>query len=94
MRLNGRVGQVIGPFTQNIDLLADDQAIGQFTPETTRPIIFKLGVQAKPGTLMEINGHEIKVGKTGIYQLDQVVNVTSFKFKSSTDSDTIVDFCY
>lgn len=67
MRLNGRVGQVIGPFTQNIDLLADNQAIGQFTPETTRPIIFKLGVQAEPGTLMEINGHEIKVGKTGIY---------------------------
>ena len=30
--LNGRIGQVIGPFTANQDLLADDGPIGAFTP--------------------------------------------------------------
>jgi hypothetical protein len=31
--LNGRLGQVAGPFTANVDLLDDNQAIGAFTPE-------------------------------------------------------------
>lgn len=44
--LNGRIGQVVGPFVQNKDLLNDDGIIGMFTPETTKPILYKLGIQA------------------------------------------------
>ena len=36
--LNGRIGQVVGPFTAGVDLLADNAPIGAFTPDTTRPI--------------------------------------------------------
>ena len=43
--LNGRIGQVVGPFTAGVDLLADNAPIGAFTPETTRPILYKLGIQ-------------------------------------------------
>ena len=50
--LNGRLGQVVGPFTANIDLLDDYQAIGSFTPETTRPVLLKLGIQAEEGTVV------------------------------------------
>ena len=40
--LNGRIGQVVGPFTAGIDLLADNAPIGAFTPETTISWVFKL----------------------------------------------------
>jgi hypothetical protein len=53
--LNGRIGQVIGPFDANIDLLNDNAPIGAFTPETTRPILYKLGIQAAEGTIVKIN---------------------------------------
>lgn len=94
MTLNGRVGQVLGPFDAGVDLLADGGAISDFTPETTLPILYKLGVQTTAGTIVRINGVDIKVGKTGIYELDEVVNVKSLIFPNGADKDTIVDFVY
>ena len=91
---NGRIGQVIGPFTKDVDLLEDNQPIGTFTPETTKPILYKLGIQADPGTLIQVNQTQIKIGRTGIYELDNVVDVKKLMFLSDTDSDTIVDFVY
>lgn len=92
--LNGRIGQVIGPFEQNVDLLNDDGPIGVFTPQSSKPILYKLGIQADEGTIVEINDIPIRIGKTGIYELDSVVDVKSLKFMSDTSSDTIVDFVY
>ena len=92
--LNGRIGQVIGPFTAGVDLLDDNAPIGVFTPETTRPVLNKLGVQTSEGNIIKINGFNIKVGKTGIYELDNVVAVTSLIFPNGADADTIVDFIY
>ena len=83
--LNGRIGQVSGPFTANVDLLDDNQAIGVFTPETTRPILLKLGIQAEEGTVVQINGANIKIGKTGIYELDNVVAIRSLIFPNGAD---------
>lgn len=91
---NGHVGQVVGPFTANVDLLDDNQAIGAFTPEQDRPVICKLGIQALPGTVVKINGNNIKIGATGIYELDEVVRITSVIFPSGADNTTIVDFVY
>lgn len=92
--LNGRIGQVIGPFEQNADLLNDDGPIGVFTPQSSKPILYKLGIQADEGTIVEINDIPIRIGKTGIYELDSVVDIKSLKFMSDTSSDTIVDFVY
>jgi hypothetical protein len=91
--LNGRVGQVLGPF-DNTDLLSDDGAISKFTPETTAPILSKLGIQAAEGTIVKVNNAEIKIGKTGIYELDEVVSVKQLTFPNGADEDTIVDFVY
>ncbi len=93
MILNGRVGQVVGPFNSQ-DLLAPDGAISVFTPETTPPILSKLGIQAAIGTKVKINNATIKIGKTGIYELDEVVSVESLVFPDGADADTIVDFVY
>jgi hypothetical protein len=43
MALNGRVGQVLGPF-DSTDLLSEKGAISEFTPETTLPRLSKLGI--------------------------------------------------
>ena len=94
MILNGRVGQVLGPFAENVDLLDNNQAIGSLTPEQTKPVLYKLGIQTEPGTTVLINGISIIVGKTGIYELDQVVNVKSLVFPEGASEDTIVDFVY
>ena len=94
MRLNGRLGQVIGPFDSGVDLLADGGAISELTTETTKPVLSKLGIQAAKGTIVNINGIPIKIGKTGIYELDEVVNIKSLIFPNGADENTIVDFVY
>lgn len=94
MILNGRIGQVVGPFVANMDLLDDNAPIGAFTPETTRPILQKLGIQAAEGTEIEINDALIRVGKTGIYELDNVVDVKKLVFPNGADATVIVDFVY
>lgn len=92
--LNGRIGQVTGPFSAGVDLLDDNAPIGAFTPETTRPILYKLGVQAAEGTRLLINNVNVKIGKTGIYELDNVVDIKNLVFPDGADQDTIVDFIY
>ena len=94
MKLNGRLGQVLGPFPAGEDLIAEGGAISEFTPEVTRPNLYKLGIQTTPGTIIKINNLNIKIGGTGMYELDEVVNVTSLIFPSGADENTIVDFVY
>ena len=93
MILNGRVGQVCGPFDDK-DLLEEGGAISNFTTETTKPILTKLGIQAEVGTIVKINDSEIKIGKTGIYELDEVVSIKKLSFPQRADENTIVDFVY
>lgn len=95
MILNGRVGQVCGPFSQGEDLLSEDGAISKITPEKTRPILYKLRIEAETGTKVKINDMNIKIGKTGIYELDSIVAIKKLSFlDSNTDENTIVDFVY
>ena len=60
MALNGRVGQVIGPFDTN-DLLALDGAIIKYlseSGETGPQAIEKLGIVATPGTIVKRNKNQ------------------------------------
>lgn len=92
--LNGRIGQVVGPFDANMDLLDDNAPIGAFTPENNRPVLIKLGIQAEEGTLVEINNATIKIGKTGIYELDNVVDIRRIVFPNGADESVLIDFVY
>lgn len=94
MILNGRIGQVLGPFDAGVDLIAKGGAIDIATPETTKPIPYKLGIQAAPGTVVQVNRVKIKIGSTGIYELDEVVSVNSLIFPEGADDTVIVDFVY
>ena len=94
MLKNAQIGQVAGPFAAGVDLLDDDQAIGVFTPEKEKPEIYKLGIQALPGTVIAINGCNIKIGSTGIYELDDVIKIKSLIFPNGAPNTTIIDFIY
>lgn len=96
MNLQGRIGQVLGPFDANINIMGSGQAIPKAATKDGDGIIVisKLGIQTEPGTEMIINGAPIKVGNTGIYELDNVVNVTSLIFPNGASSNTIIDFVY
>ena len=93
-RINGRLGQVCGPFSAGQDLMAPGGAIDTFTKETTKPHILKLGIQAPTGSYVSINNVNIRIGKTGIYELDYRVVVKSLSFPDGADESVIVDFVY
>ncbi|MDE6284863.1 MAG: hypothetical protein K2M17_03880 [Bacilli bacterium] len=42
--------------------------------------IKKLGIQAPPGTICYINDQEIMIGRSGMYELDEVIIVSSLYF--------------
>jgi hypothetical protein len=62
----------------------------------------KIGVQGPPGLLMEINGEEIQIGRSGIYELynsNVVITDMGFVIKDSSDTQDgkdyfIMDFKY
>ena len=93
-RINGRLGQVCGPFAAGEDLLASGGAIDEFTKEKTKPNLLKLGIQAPVDSYVSINNVNIKIGKTGIYELDYRVIVKSLSFPNGADETVIVDFVY
>lgn len=93
-RINGRLGQVCGPFAAGEDLLAKGGAIDVFTQESSLPKILKLGIQAPVDSYVSINNVNIKIGKTGIYELDYRVIVKSLSFPNGADETVIVDFVY
>lgn len=44
----------------------------------------KLGIQAPPGTKVELNSTKtIMIGRTGVYELDEDISITSLKFQQS-----------
>lgn len=98
MYLNGRVGQILGPFSAGEDLLAEEGAIknlvSQYVDGDERVQLSKIGIQASEGTVVRINDADIKIGKTGIYELDEVVTIRKLVFPNGASSSTIVDFIY
>lgn len=94
MLKNAQIGQVTGPFTAGVDLLENGQAIGDFTPEKEKPEIYKIGIQAPPGTIVAINGRNIKIGTTGIYELDDVIRIKRLVFPNGAPESALVDFVY
>lgn len=85
---NGRVGQVEGTFAAGTDVI---NIIGQKEKIRDFKGLFKIGIQTAPYTIIEINGATIKIGASGIYELD-TVNVYSLKF--ITEATALVDYVY
>ena len=54
----------------------------------------KIGIQGPPSLLMCINREQIRIGKTGIYEINNGINITSISFvpKTSTLSSDGLDY--
>lgn len=54
--------------------------------------LVKLGIQASVGTKFVLNGETIRIGATGIYELDYTVNIKELYFLENTEA--LVDYIY
>lgn len=92
--LQGRYGQVIGPFGAGVDLLAAGGAIDKQTPETSTPILYKIGIIAPEGTRVQINDTTATISRFGVLELDQIVNVRKLIFPDGAPSSVTIDYIY
>lgn len=54
----------------------------------------KIGVQGKPGLLMNINGEEIHIGRTGIYEMLDDITVTFIGVAFTSGDFFLIDYQY
>lgn len=84
---NGCTGQLKGPFKANQDLysLIEQQSI--------KPIsaVSHIGVQTDIKNYININGNDIEIGKTGIYEIGNT-KITSLYFLQDVDNNTLIDY--
>lgn len=97
MALIGWVGQIQGPFSAGEELLKRIKS----DATSVSGVKVKLGIQTDimvPGTSQEsivlINGEEVMMGRSGIYETDDLITLKSLKFKFDAPADTIIDFAY
>jgi hypothetical protein len=85
--MNGYMGQLKGPFK------ADEELFDKIVKNSVEEIaaVGHLGVQAEVSTFIIINGEEIEIGKTGMYEVRDT-EITSVKFKTDVDENTLVDY--
>ena len=87
--MNGYIGQLKGPFQADEELFTKIQN----TSSEKIAAVQHLGIQTVTGDLVmiEINGKEIEIGKTGMYEVRNT-EITSIKFKTNVDENTLVDY--
>lgn len=87
--MNGYMGQLKGPFQADEELFTKIQN----TSSEKIAAVQHLGIQTVTGDLVmiEINGKEIEIGKTGTYEVRNT-EITSIKFKINVDENTLVDY--
>ena len=87
--MNGYMGQLKGPFQADEELFTKIQN----TSSEKIAAVQHLGIQIVTGDLVmiEINGKEIEIGKTGMYEVRNT-EITSIKFKTNVDENTLVDY--
>lgn len=71
-------GQYVGPFAANEEIIQDAG-------------INRIAISGKVGEVFTINGKEIHLGKTGMYEVDEV-EVTSLKFNQDVDATHFVTY--
>lgn len=61
-----------------------------------KTVLKQIGIQSKPGLLMSINGEGIKVGRSGIYEINNGITVNSIGFVLEPEDNTyfIMDYQY
>lgn len=85
----GHVGQLDQSFTAGEDIITLIRV--KHNLRDFKGLV-KLGIQAPVGTKFVLNGETIRIGATGIYELDYTVNIKKLYFES--DTEALVDYIY
>lgn len=83
--MNDKYIQIRGPFAANEDIITTVKSANPNFQYATR-----VGIQAKPTHLININGQKFEIGKTEILELSEV-QITSLFFLQNELESTIVD---
>lgn len=85
--MNGYMGQIKGPFKSGQELieLINADAVDEVA------YVEHIGIQTDVSAYVLLNEKEIEIGKTGIYEINDV-EISSLVFKKDTDENTIIDY--
>lgn len=86
---SGHVGQLDQIFQPGEDLITIIRAKHNLTDFKG---LVKLGIQAPVGSRFVLNGQPIRIGATGIYELDYTVSIKQLHFEAETEA--LVDYIY
>ena len=73
-----------GEYISNVGTFFDTNLIDGKT-------VTKLGIQAEPGTKVQVNTKDIMIGRTGIYELDADIRITTVIFPTPTNYIKLVN---
>ena len=85
--INRYQSQLKGPFNADEEIMDLVRAAAAVDVEC----IWHLGVQTDVRNFIRVNGQEVEIGKTGIYEIGNT-EVTSLQFVQDVDENTIIDY--
>ena len=85
--INRYQSQLKGPFTAGQEIMDLIRAAAAVEVEC----VWHLGVQTDVRAMIRVNGHEVEIGKTGIYEIGNT-EITSIQFVEDADENTIIDY--
>jgi len=95
MRINGYQGQL---YARDIDnehgFKAGVNLCNQIFDENDNNNLYicRIGISAPPKTKITIDGVEIEIGKTGIYEVEDVKIKNTISFNEDSSLDAIIDY--
>ena len=87
----GQITSIIQPESFVVNENIFDKIIEKEAEDGKNYVIQRLGIQALPGTVVKLNSISVKIGKTGIYEIDDV-EITSIKLQQALEKDMTIDY--
>ena len=93
MGINGYQGQICAADQPNGYFPANQEIFNRIQDAAYVNIdsLERIGIQAPPATRLKLNNEIIEIGKTGLYEADDVA-ITSIQFYENSPKNVIIDF--
>ena len=93
MGINGYQGQIRAADQPNGYFPANQEIFNLIQDLTYINIDYleRIGIQAPPATRLKLNNTVIEIGKTGLYEADDVA-ITSIQFYENSPKNVVIDF--
>lgn len=85
------VGQIKGPFEANQNVFTSAQKVRLGISIDTKDLM-PFGEDRVEGLSFKINGQLIEMGRTGMYETGDYINVSSLSFNKKTPASVIINY--